>query len=108
MGVASLWVLVVAAALYGLAEGLTIPTMQDIVADEAPEHLRAAILAAWVGAVRVGQTVGPIGVTVALGYWSTGSVLVFSGLALFVVSIVATLTRTLVPRTGGGQPAVSR
>lgn len=108
MGVASLWVLVAAAAVYGLAEGLTIPTMQDLVADEAPEQLRAAVLAAWVGAVRVGQTVGPIGVTVALGYWSTGSVLVFSGLVLFIVSIVATLTRTLVPRNGGGQPAVSR
>ncbi len=38
MGVASLWVLVAAAALYGLAEGLTIPTMQDLVADEAPDH----------------------------------------------------------------------
>ena len=107
MGVASLWVLVAAAALYGLAEGLTIPTMQDLVADEAPEHLRAAVLAAWVGAVRVGQTVGPIGVTMALGYWSTGSVLVFSGLALFVVSVVATLTHTLVPRNGGRQPALS-
>lgn len=107
MGVASLWVLVFAAALYGLAEGLTIPTMQDLVADEAPEHLRAAVLAAWVGAVRVGQTVGPIGVTMALAYWSTGSVLVVSGLALFVVSIIATLTRTLVPRNGGGQPALS-
>ncbi len=107
MGVASLWVLVAAAALYGLAEGLTIPTMQDLVADEAPEHLRAVVLAAWVGAVRVGQTVGPIGVTMALGYWSTGSVLVFSGLALFVVSVVATLTHTLVPRNGGRQPALS-
>jgi len=107
MGVASLWVLVVAAALYGLAEGLTIPTMQDLVADEAPEHLRAAVLAAWVGAVRVGQTVGPIGVTMALAYWSTGSVLVVSGLALFVVSVIATLTRTLVPRNGGGQPTLS-
>jgi len=107
MGVASLWVLVVAAALYGLAEGLTIPTMQDLVADEAPEHLRAAVLAAWVGAVRVGQTVGPIGVTMALAYWSTGSVLVVSGLALFVVSVIATLPRTLVPRNGGGQPTLS-
>jgi len=107
MGVASLWVLVVAAALYGLAEGLTIPTMQDLVADEAPEHLRAAVLAAWVGAARVGQTVGPIGVTMALAYWSTGSVLVVSGLALFVVSVIATLTRTLVPRNGGGQPTLS-
>jgi Mg/Co/Ni transporter MgtE len=81
--------------------------MQDLVADEAPEHLRAAVLAAWVGAVRVGQTVGPIGVTMALAYWSTGSVLVVSGLALFVVSVIATLTRTLVPRNGGGQPTLS-
>jgi|TARA_B100000959_G_scaffold138062_1_gene145114 MFS family permease len=102
MGVASLWVLVAVAAVYGLAEGLTIPTMQDLVADEAPEHLRAVVLAAWVGAARVGQTVGPIGVTLALGYWSTGTVLTFSGLALLIVSIAATLTRTLVPRSGGG------
>ncbi len=104
MGLAPMWLLVGATAVYGLAEGLTIPTMQDIVAEEAPEHLRAAVLAAWVGAVRVGQTVGPVGVSLALGTWSTGSVLVTSGLLLAAVSLAAAMAGTLVPRVdpGGG------
>ena len=99
MGVGSLWILVAATAVYGLAEGLTIPTMQDLVAADASDHVRGSVIAIWVGGVRIGQTIGPVGVTLALGFWSTGSVLVIAGMGLFGVTVIATGARTLVPRS---------
>jgi MFS transporter, ACDE family, multidrug resistance protein len=61
IGWASLLILVLAGAvLYGLGEGMSIPTVQDIVAGQAPEESRGAVVAAWVGAARAGQTVGPL------------------------------------------------
>ena len=101
MGVGPLWALVAATAVYGLAEGLTIPTMQDLVASDAPDHLRGSVIAVWTGSVRIGQTIGPVGVTLALGVFSTGSVLVLAGVVLLGVSVVTTAARTLVPRTDG-------
>jgi MFS transporter, ACDE family, multidrug resistance protein len=61
IGLAPALVLVfVGAVFYGLGEGMAIPTVQDIVAGAAPEASRAAVVAAWVGAARAGQTVGPL------------------------------------------------
>jgi MFS transporter, ACDE family, multidrug resistance protein len=61
IGSSPLLVLVLAGAvLYGLGEGVSIPTIQDIVAGSAPEASRGAVVAAWVGAARAGQTVGPL------------------------------------------------
>ena len=79
MGLGSLWLLVAAAAVYGLAEGLMVPTLQDLVAERAPEDLRGVLMALWVGGLRIGQTTGPLFVGAAIGLWSTGTVLVLSG-----------------------------
>ena len=76
-----------------------IPTMQDLVAADASDHVRGSVIAIWVGGVRIGQTIGPVGVTLALGFWSTGSVLVIAGMGLFGVTVIATVARTLVPRS---------
>ena len=59
-GAPSLWVAVLAIVLYGLGEGITIPGLQDLVAGAAPTSTRGSVVAAWVGAARAGQTVGPV------------------------------------------------
>ena len=48
------------AALYGLGEGVFIPSLQDVAATAAPPAHRGAIVAIWVGAARAGQTAGPL------------------------------------------------
>lgn len=53
-------VIVVASSLHGLAEGVFIPSLQDAVAEEAPPERRGAVFAVWVGAARLGQTIGPL------------------------------------------------
>jgi MFS family permease len=56
----SLIVVFMGALVYGLGEGTSIPTVQDVVAGSAPEASRGAVVAAWVGAARAGQTAGPL------------------------------------------------
>lgn len=51
---------VVATVLYGLGEGVFLPTLQDAVAEAAPPEQRGALIAVWVGFARLGQTIGPL------------------------------------------------
>lgn len=77
MGAApTLWVILVAAALYGLGEGVLIPSLQDISVTEAPPEHRGAVVAVWVGAARLGQTLGPVLAAVVISSRSTTSALV--------------------------------
>ncbi len=95
MGLGSLWLLVAAAAVYGLAEGLTIPTLQDVVAERAPEHLRGVLMALWVGGLRVGQTTGPLVVGMAIGWWSTETVLTLAGITVGCLAVALGASRIL-------------
>jgi MFS transporter, ACDE family, multidrug resistance protein len=68
--------LLAGAALYGLGEGIAIPTVQDLVAGSAPEASRAAVVALWVGAARAGQTAGPLLAGVGIDRIGTGGTFV--------------------------------
>ena len=96
MGFGSLPILVLATMIYGLSEGLMIPTLQDLIAENAPEQLRGALLAMWTGAARLGQTVGPVSISLALMGLSTSWVLVSAGIAMIVISGLVSITRTLI------------
>ncbi|MBH99137.1 MAG: hypothetical protein CL467_00850 [Acidimicrobiaceae bacterium] len=95
MGLGALWLLVAAAAVYGLAEGLTIPTLQDLVAERAPKHLRGVLMALWVGGLRIGQTAGPLAVGLAIGWWSTSTVFVVAGVAVVGLAVLLGISRIL-------------
>jgi MFS transporter, ACDE family, multidrug resistance protein len=45
---------------YGAGEGTALPTLQNLVAGAAPASSRGSVVAMWVGAVRAGQTSGPL------------------------------------------------
>lgn len=45
--------------VFGVGEGLVVPSLQDRVAEGAPPALRGTVIAVWVGAVRLGQAAGP-------------------------------------------------
>lgn len=46
--------------LYGLGEGLTLPTLQTVATEAAPPESRAIVVAVFVGASRAGQSTGPL------------------------------------------------
>ena len=78
-GASRLAIVIAAALLYGLGEGVFIPTLQDIVAGAASPEQRGAVVAVWVGAARAGQTVGPLLAAGVYGATSTEATFVLGG-----------------------------
>jgi len=72
-------VLFAAALLYGLGEGVFIPTLQDVVAGAAAPEQRGAVVAVWVGAARAGQTAGPLLAAGLYGATSTSTTFMVGG-----------------------------
>lgn len=89
IGVApTLPLLLAGAMLYGLGEGVFIPTLQDVVAGASTAAQRGAVVAVWVGAARAGQTAGPLLASAAYGAVGTGTTFVLGGaLAAGLVAI---------------------
>jgi MFS family permease len=87
----AIWLMPAATLIYGVAQGLTIPTLQSQIAARAPMELRAATVAANAMAIRVGQTAGPVlgGAAYAVGgadtvFWSASAVPAVMLLALWL------------------------
>lgn len=57
--------------IYGVGEGALLPTLQDQAVEVSPPEHRGAIVAVYVGAARLGQTVGPLGAAALFGVTST-------------------------------------
>lgn len=88
-------VLLVGTLVYGLGEGAAIPTVQDLVAGAAPAESRGAVVAVWVGAARLGQTIGPLLTGATLGVVGAGGAFV-AGAALAGTLVVGqVLARSL-------------
>jgi MFS family permease len=66
---------VVGCLLYGVGEGALIPTLQDLSVALAPEGQRGAVVALFVSAARLGQTLGPLGAAALFEATSTFTVL---------------------------------
>ena len=82
--------LVTGALLYGLGEGIAIPTLQDVVAGAAPAEQRGGIIAVWVGAARAGQTAGPLAAGQVYSWIGTGATFVAGGaLAASLIAVEA-------------------
>lgn len=83
----NVWVVVVGTLLYGSGEGMLISSMQDAAMEEAPDAQRGAVVAVWVGAARLGQTTGPLLMSVVLDRVTTNVALAAGG--LFTAAILA-------------------
>ena len=98
------------AFIHGLGEGGTIPTVQELVASAAPTESRGAVMAVWVGAARLGQTIGPLvaaPAVAAVGFTTTYAAGVVVASCLAVVTLVAGrwLARRGVPVPAPSGPA---
>lgn len=97
-----------ASVLYGVGEGFFIPSLQDAVAEAAPPAQRGAVFAVWVGAARLGQTVGPLLAAAALTVTTTTGVFVLgTGVAavLLVAQVLGPIGR---PAPAGATPSPTR
>jgi MFS family permease len=99
----SLIVLLLGALVYGLGEGAAIPTVQDLVAGSAPSASRGAVVAAWVGSARLGQTIGPLLAGAAVTLVGTGGTFV-AGAALALALVAAQLVVRIDTAVPAGAP----
>ncbi len=65
--VPSLWYMLIPAVLYGMAQGMNIPTLQTLLVGLAPIEYRAAFMSINGMILRLGQTLGPLVTGVAYG-----------------------------------------
>ncbi|MCP5029754.1 MAG: MFS transporter [Actinomycetia bacterium] len=84
----SLALLILASMAYGWAEGATIPTLQDLVAGNAPPEARAAVVSVYTSCLRAGQTIGPLIVGALLGVIETNQAFYGGGAVLMLVVLV--------------------
>jgi MFS transporter, ACDE family, multidrug resistance protein len=83
-------VVVLGCLVYGMGEGALIPTLQDRAVELSPPAHRGAVVAVYVGAARLGQTVGPLGAAALFGATSTFTALrVGAGLAVLLAVLFA-------------------
>lgn len=83
----TLWVLIAAALIYGLGDGVSIPSFQDLLATSAPSSQTASVLALWTSSVRLGQLVGPLAAGTLLVWTSTGVVMAIGAVVFCAVSL---------------------
>lgn len=88
VGLAPTLVLVIIAGIvYGLGDGIGIPTLQDIAASSAGPEQRGAVMAAWVSAARLGQAVGPVAASALFAATSTATVMVVGAIMFALVGV---------------------
>jgi len=94
----TLWTLGIPILLLGLAQGLSIPNLQTLLAGLAPIDHRGAFLAINGVILRLGQTLGPPLMGVAYGMWGIDSTF-YAGAGIAAGMLVLTVTAI----TAGGE-----
>lgn len=85
--VPNIWVLLIPAVIFGVAQGVNIPTLQTLLADLAPMEHRAAFMSMNGMVLRLGQTLGPILIGVFYGLWGIDAAF-YAGGVLAVIMIL--------------------
>lgn len=87
----TLWVLLIPVALFGVAQGINIPSIQTLLARLAPMDYRGIFMSVNGMVLRLGQTLGPVLTGVVFGIWGMEGVF-YAGaslaLIMFIVAIV--------------------
>lgn len=90
----SLPALVAGAALYGLGEGLIIPTLQESVTAAAPASSRGSVVALWISFTRSGQTLGPVAASASYRpVGGSGLFLISAGIGAVLIAVQPLIRR---------------
>jgi predicted MFS family arabinose efflux permease len=78
----------VGALLYGASSGSLVPTLQDLNISGSPDEHRAAVVAVFVSAARLGQTVGPLLAGMSVGLVGTGPTIAIGAAATLLLLVL--------------------
>ncbi len=79
--------ILIASVFYGLGDGAAIATLQDVATSATPDSQRASVLAAWVSAVRLGQSAGPVAFAALFNATSTETAMVVGAGVFAIVTV---------------------
>jgi ACDE family multidrug resistance protein len=85
--VSHLWLFVVPALIFGIAQGLNMPSIQTLLAGLAPMKQRAALMSINGMVLRLGQTLGPLVMGAVFGLWGTSAVF-YAGAGFAIAMLV--------------------
>jgi MFS family permease len=96
-----LWWFLLPVFLFGLAQGMNLPSIQSLLTGLAPMELRAGFMSLNGMVLRLGQTIGPLLMGLVYGLAGMGAVFYFSSALALVMFVVASviLAGPLKPRT---------
>ena len=83
------WALIGAALIFGLGDGVALPSVQSMAAEGSPVEVRGTVIALAIGATRLGQAIGPLGAGLLIAWHGVSAIYPIG--ALVAVSM-ATLT----------------
>jgi ACDE family multidrug resistance protein len=86
--VPNLWLFLVPAIIFGIAQGLNMPGIQTLLAGLAPMQQRAALMSINGMVLRLGQTLGPLVMGAVFALWGTSAVFYAGaglGIAMFII-----------------------
>ncbi len=88
-------VVVVGSLVYGFAEGMLIPTLQEVVSSAADTDSRAAVVSVFTSVMRAGQTAGPLTASLLISGLGAETLFVLGAAALVGVGLAVLATRAL-------------
>ncbi len=82
-------ILVIPVAIYGIAQGMNIPNIYNMVANYAPEQQRAAFMSLNATLLRLGQTVGPLLAGLCFAWEGLqGIYFISAGIAVLMIAVI--------------------
>lgn len=84
----SLWALILPCVIIGVCNGILVPMLQTMISNRAPEKTRGAFMSFSSLAVRVGQTLGPVLMSLGFYYLDVRAVFMIGVIAAFIVAAI--------------------
>ncbi len=97
----TVWSLGISVVLLGIAQGLSIPNLQTLLADLAPIEHRGAFMAVNGMALRLGQTIGPPVMGAAFSIWGMDSTFYVAAIIAAAMLVLTTIIRKRRKNHGG-------
>jgi len=87
--VSNIWLLLIPTVVFGVAQGINIPSLMALLADLAPMEQRGALMSINGMVLRLGQTLGPLIMGAVFVVWGTGGAMYAgAGFALAMLIVV--------------------
>lgn len=85
----NIWILILPVILFGIAQGMNIPSIQTLLASLAPIEYRAAFMSLNGMVLRLGQTLGPVIIGFAYTLWKINGAFYFGAiLAIIMIPVI--------------------